>query len=97
VNHRVKEIDDESDDHCQQHVQAHVLFLACRLPAHDVESGLITPSENNTNPANRPKNPTKKRSMIAIENTLRLFVCTLTLMEEYRVVSDPDLAQRRIP
>jgi len=77
MNHCVEEIDDENDDDRQQHVQAHVAFLACRLPlrpSHDGDSGSITPCENNTSPANRLKNPTKRRSMIAIESTLRPFV-----------------------
>jgi hypothetical protein len=77
MNDRVEEIDDESDDRRQQHVQGHVAFLARWLPlrpAHDVDSGAITPSEKNTNPANKPKNPTKRRSMSTIGSTLRLLV-----------------------
>jgi hypothetical protein len=42
-------------------------------PAHDFDSGSITPSEKNTSPANRPKKPTKRRSMM-ITSTSRLSV-----------------------
>jgi hypothetical protein len=55
MNDRVEQVDDEGDDHHQQHVQGHVAFLACWLRvAHEVESGSITPCENDTKPANRP-------------------------------------------
>jgi hypothetical protein len=78
MNDRVEEIDDERGDHRQQHVQAHVLFLTRRLPlrpAHDVESGSITPCEKRTNPANRPKTATKRRNMVMFKITLRLLLC----------------------
>jgi hypothetical protein len=74
MNDRVEEVDDENGNRRQQHIQGHDAILARWLPpAHDVESGSITPFENNTRPANRPKNPTRSNSMIAIESTLRLF------------------------
>jgi hypothetical protein len=72
VDEFVAEANDESDDHCQQQVQSHVRFLACWLPlrpVHDVEPGAITPSTNNTNPANRPKKPINRKIMSAIGST----------------------------
>ncbi len=44
----------------------HSLRLAVGCMDHGVDSGAITLSEKNTNPANRPKNPTMRRSMSMI-------------------------------
>ncbi len=44
----------------------HSLRLAVGCMDHGVDSGAMTLSEKNTNPANKPKNPTMRRSMSMI-------------------------------